>query len=114
MQLVAATLVGLLVIGWGAMFLIAPVWQPGYDTVAYTLPVAADVEEEPWPININTADAKELMLLNGIGEARAAAILQYRQQYGQFADVRELENVPGISSRMVERWAGQITVDDGP
>lgn len=114
MPLVAVTLAGLLAIGWGAMFLIAPVWQPGYAAVAYTMPAAAEADEGPWPININTADAKELMLLDGIGEAKAAAILQYRQQYGRFANVGELENVPGISARMVESWAGQITVDDGP
>lgn len=111
--LAAATLAGILVIGWGALFLIAPIWQPGYATAAYAVPTD-EAAEEPGLVNINTADAEELMRLDGIGEAKARAILLYRQQYGPFADVRELEQVSGISARMVESWAGQITVNDGP
>lgn len=112
--LAAATVVGMLVILWGALFLIAPVYQPGYGTVGYVAPSMEETAGQVWPININTADASELMRLDGVGEAKAQAIIRYRRQYGLFAHTDELEKVPGISARMVESWAGLITVDDGP
>lgn len=47
-------------------------------------------------ININTAGSKELEKLPFIGEARAQAIVRYRQKIGRFASVDELNQVPEI------------------
>ncbi|WKB36887.1 helix-hairpin-helix domain-containing protein [Terrilactibacillus sp. S3-3] len=41
-------------------------------------------------VNVNTADAEELQKLPGIGPAKAAAIISYRQQHGLFKKVDDL------------------------
>lgn len=52
--------------------------------------------QEPLFININTADADTLMKLHGIGEVKAKAIIQYREQNGPFKTIEEIKNVKGI------------------
>ena len=47
-------------------------------------------------IDINTADAYDLQRLPGIGEKRAQAILDYREEHGPFGSVDELDDVEGI------------------
>jgi competence protein ComEA len=47
-------------------------------------------------IDLNTADAAALETLPGIGESKAAAIIQYRTDHGGFKSVDELDNVSGI------------------
>ena len=47
-------------------------------------------------VNINTADAAALKTLTGIGEAKARAILSYREEHGAFSTVEEIMQVPGI------------------
>ncbi len=54
-------------------------------------------------VNLNTADAEELMTLSGIGEAKAAGILEYREKVGPFQSIEELKNVSGIGDAMFER-----------
>src|SRR3990167_9792673 len=44
-------------------------------------------------ININTADATELDKLPGIGPARAADIIAYREENGGFESIEELKNI---------------------
>lgn len=62
-------------------------------------------------VNINTADAATLSKgLNGIGMAKAEAIIAYRDEYGPFANADELENVKGIGASTVERNRDVITV----
>ena len=61
-------------------------------------------------ININTATASQLTALNGIGETKAAAIVEYREQHGDFSSVDELLNVPGIGEKILEGLRDQVTV----
>lgn len=53
-------------------------------------------------ININTADAKLLQDLPGIGEVKAQAIVSYRDTNGPFPSVESLLDVPGIGSATLE------------
>lgn len=111
--LLLATLLALGLILWGACFWIAPVWQWGYRPAAYEAPAAPQQESEEtvrWPIDLNRADAQQLMQLPGIGEVKAAAILAYRAEHGAFRTVEELDEVRGISARMVESWDGLVEV----
>lgn len=62
-------------------------------------------------VNLNTADMEELMTLNGIGEAKAKSILQYREKVGPFQSVEELKNVSGIGDAMFERVRESIIVE---
>ena len=104
-----ATLVVLAGIVWGALFLIAPMWRLG-TPVAYmpALPqTEAAAESAPTQlVDLNTADAETLQTLPGIGPAKAAAIIAYREEHGPFAALQDVANVPGISEQMTEKWAG--------
>ena len=57
-------------------------------------------------VDLNTADAETLQTLPGIGPAKAAAIIAYREEHGPFAALQDVANVPGISEQMTEKWAG--------
>lgn len=60
-------------------------------------------------ININTADKTALMTLDGIGEVKAQAILDYRAENGPFAGVNELLNVSGIGEKTLDKIRPYIT-----
>ncbi len=64
----------------------------------------------PVLVNINTASAHHLQRISGIGETKAKAIIKYRERYGAFKSVDELENVSGIGAKTLEKIRGQITV----
>ncbi len=61
-------------------------------------------------ININTADAKELDRLPGIGPALAERILQYRNEHGYFSRPEDLKKVSGIGDKTFEKMAPMVTV----
>ena len=61
-------------------------------------------------VELNTADADALCTLPGVGPRNAQAILDYRAQYGPFAQVEDAAQVPGITQAMVDSWAGQAYV----
>ncbi len=56
-----------------------------------------EVQEEG--ININTASAKELESLPGIGEVLSQRIVDYRDTFGDFKSIDELKNVDGIGEK---------------
>ena len=61
-------------------------------------------------ININTADAKTLMQLPGIGEVRAAAIIEHRTNYGDFENIEDVMNVKGIKTGIFSKICNLICV----
>lgn len=50
-------------------------------------------------LNINTASAKALESLKGVGSKKAAAIVAYRKQHGKFKDLQALTQVKGLGSK---------------
>lgn len=60
-------------------------------------------------VNINTADEKTLMTLSGIGETKAAAIIDYRDTNGAFRTIEEITKVPGIGDGLYSRIKTMIT-----
>lgn len=61
-------------------------------------------------VNINTADAAELMTLPGIGKVRAAAIIEHREKYGEFMKIEDIMNVKGIKTGIFSKINSQICV----
>ena len=63
------------------------------------------------PVDINTADAETISSeLNGIGLAKAKAIVEYREKYGPFKNPEDLSLVKGIGDRTVEINLANIRV----
>ena len=67
-------------------------------------------EEASGKVNIDRAGAQELMTLTGIGEARAADIIKYREENGGFQSVEDIMKVPGIKEGAFEKIKDQISV----
>lgn len=63
----------------------------------------ARAQPQPAKIRVNTASVDALATLPGIGPARASAIVESRRRDGPFRRVEDLERVPGIGPRTVER-----------
>lgn len=61
-------------------------------------------------VNINTAAQEELCTLTGIGEAKAQAIIAYRETHGRFAKPEDIMKVTGIKQSGYEKIQNQITV----
>lgn len=61
-------------------------------------------------VNINTASAYELQTLSGIGEAKATAIVEYRNQQGTFESKEDLLNVEGISEGLLQSISEDISL----
>lgn len=61
-------------------------------------------------ISLNTASVTELQQLSGVGEKKAQAILQYRQQNGKFKSIDELQNVKGIGPKLLEKNKVRLTL----
>jgi competence ComEA-like helix-hairpin-helix protein len=62
-------------------------------------------------ININTASAKELEVLPGIGKGLAERIIEHREKYGSFRRAEHLIIVRGISERRFRELRDLITVE---
>ena len=69
-------------------------------------------QDQPQKVNINQAETWLLEALPGIGEVRAQAIIEYRQQNGRFRSTNELIKVEGIGATTYEKIKHLITVAD--
>ena len=67
------------------------------------------VEEGPHVISILTATKEEWMLLPGIGETKANAIIEYRNTNG-FQSIEDLKNVKGIGDSTFEKIKEYLTM----
>jgi competence protein ComEA len=67
-------------------------------------------EQQPQKIDINRAEAWLLEALPGIGESKAKAIIDYRQQNGGFHNITDITSVEGIGPTIYEQIKHLITV----
>jgi competence protein ComEA len=63
-------------------------------------------------ININTASAEELDRLPGIGKSKAQAIIDYRNQNGDFKSLEDIQKVKGIKSGEYSKIKDFIELSD--
>lgn len=61
-------------------------------------------------ISLNNATLKELTSLNGIGEAKAKLIIEYREKNGGFKSIEEIKSIKGIGNSIYEKIKDNITV----
>ncbi len=77
-------------------------------------PVATAVtpsgDQKSQSVNVNQADATELQTVNGIGPAKAEAIIAYREEHGEFQQIDDLRKISGFGEKTVERLKDQLTV----
>lgn len=76
---------------------------------------AADSEEKEainvqYPLNLNNCTAEELMTIDNIGEARASAIIAYRDYLGGYTSVEQLKDISGIGDAVYASIEPYVTV----
>lgn len=81
----------------------AAAWKPAQEPQSFP-------DEQGKLVNINTAGAALLCTLPGIGEAKAADIIAYREAHGSFASCEDIMKVPGIKTSIYEKICDKITV----
>lgn len=62
------------------------------------------------PLNINTCTYEELLFIDGIGSARASAIIEYRDIIGSYTSVEQIKNIEGIGESLYEKIAPYMFV----
>ena len=70
-----------------------------------------ETEKESDKVNINMADISDLQQLNGIGQKKATAIIEYRETNGSFTKIEDITQVTGIGQKTFEQLKEQITVE---
>ncbi len=79
-------------------------WGAGLTLIA-TMATAAS------SVNINTASAEELAdKINGVGEARAQSIVDYREANGDFQSVSAIVEVDGVGEVTLKENRDRMTV----
>lgn len=77
----------------------------------FSMLLAVSMQVYAGQVDINTADAGTLAsAINGVGERKAQAIVEYRQTNGPFVSVDELASVKGIGMTTVENNRDALTV----
>ena len=87
---------------------------PAGKTEVSAAPVAVEIstQSQSGRINLNGADASTLQReLSGIGEAKAKAIVAYRESNGSFASVDELLEVKGIGKAILDKNREKLEVN---
>ena len=62
-------------------------------------------------VNVNTATQQELASVPGLNADLAGAIVQYREEMGDFMSIDELADVPGMSKQALEQASQTLRVD---
>lgn len=63
---------------------------------------AMSAQAQAEKVNINTANAEQIAsALNGVGDNKAKAIVEYRASHGKFKSIESLQNVDGIGEKTV-------------
>ncbi|EJN18768.1 competence protein ComEA-like protein with helix-hairpin-helix repeat region [Pseudomonas sp. GM78] len=87
---------------------------PAVKPEASKAPVAmeAAVSTQSGKVDLNKADAPTLQReLSGVGEAKALAIVAYRESNGPFASVDELLEVKGIGKALLDKNREKLQVN---
>ena len=79
--------------------------------LALSLMLSASAFASTGTVDINSASASELAAaMNGVGLAKAEAIVAYRDQNGPFRSVEQLAEVKGIGLKTVEKNRDRLQI----
>lgn len=87
-----------------------------YDEMVIFIPAIGDESERSViqglsdKVHVNRATVTELETLSGIGPAKAAAIINYRDEHGPFQSVEDLLNVPGIGQKTLDNIIDDLQI----
>ncbi len=68
------------------------------------------VNSAAYPINLNDCTVDELITIDGIGEVKASAIIEYRELIGGYTSVEEIKNIKGIGDKIYEKISPYLCV----
>lgn len=90
------------------------IYVPGKEEGGGIIPIVQSPQQTDSEklININTADLTKFQELNGIGEKKAQAIIQYRTDHGSFQTIEGLMDVSGIGQKIFDAIKDAITVSN--
>ena len=74
--------------------------------------VDTDPESIKLKIDLNRAEWYELIILPGIGEKKARAIVEYRKMAGGFKTIEQLCGVNGIGEKTVKRFEDLVFINE--
>jgi competence protein ComEA len=76
--------------------------------------VGDDVGDRVWlfggRLDLNTASARSLSRIKGLGDGTARAIVEHRERFGSYRAVDDLDVVPGIGEKTLERLRAAVVV----
>lgn len=73
---------------------------------------AALAEDAQPKVDLNTASTEQLSSLEGIGKAKAEAIVRYRSEHGKFNSIEELKNVRGIGQSILDKNRAALALEE--
>jgi competence ComEA-like helix-hairpin-helix protein len=100
-------LITAILIGTGIKYTIDQHWW-----LPKTEVVDTDPESIRLKIDLNRADWYELIILPGIGEKKARAIVEYRKRSGRFKTIEQLCGVNGIGVKTVKRFEDLVFISE--
>lgn len=106
-RMAAAVATALAAVSLGCVLFSPPLFQPGYSPLN-PQPIMV---EALLRVELNHANADALCSLPGLGEAKAAAILEYRAANGPFTSLDQLEKIKGISAKNVQVWSEYLYIE---
>ncbi|MBO1224931.1 MAG: helix-hairpin-helix domain-containing protein [Candidatus Scalindua sediminis] len=102
-------LITVLLIGIGIKYTIDYHWWLPETKVVDTNPESIKLK-----IDLNRAEWYEFIILPGIGEKKAKAIVEYRKSKGAFRTIEQLSEVNGIGMKTVKRIKDLVFIDNSP
>lgn len=84
--------------------------SPAATTTSSTGENTASIAQPISQVSLNSGSQAELETLKGIGPSKAKAIIDYRNQFGQFIRIEDVQKVKGIGPKTFENIKAQITL----
>lgn len=69
---------------------------------------SAEQSQEAGLVSVNSANSTQLQTVPGIGEKKAQAIIDYRNQHGSFNSLSDLKKVKGIGDKVFQKMKPYI------